>query len=911
MRDWKKYVREQLPPLGLNGAREQEIVEEIAQQLDDAHSEAISRGASPAEAEAHAVAQISDWPALAREIRRAESPVTNQISSRVPQEWRAAVQEENIRHRRGGNVFADLMQDLRFAFRMLRKNPGFTAVVVLTLTLGIGANTAIFSVINAVLLRPLPYDDPSRITKLNYVYSNGEGGDGFTVRQFRFLRENPPASFETVAAYRGAGTLALKQQDKLDWVSAMQVTEDFFSVFAVSPALGRGVERSETQPGAPLSVILSDGLWRRSFAADPKVIGAVVTLDEIPYSVIGILPRDFKLIEQPSDIFIPLQLGNTLGDQGTNTYIAGRVKPGVSLKQAQSEMKLLFPQLPDKNGIAAIVPLSYQQALAGDLRPNLLILFGAVGLLLLIACANVASLILTRASSRAREISVRLALGAGRGRLLRQFLTESLVMATIGSAVGLVAAFWALRSLVALIPWDLPSGEASVSMDGAVFAFTLGTAILTSIIFGLASFWQITRTSLVTALKEGGMKGGGAARNRLRSVLVIGEVALSLTLLVGAALLAETLYNLHRENLGFDPENVVTFVTPFPNVKPLTPERIWQFEQDVLARIQSIPGVISAASVSAAPLTNQANVPAQVAGMNDPKHSWGGTEIRAVTDRYFKTMRIPLLKGREIQETDIATGAPVAVINEALAKRWWPDSKPIGQQIVIGEFRGRQLFNPPDPPREVVGVVADVKNVLLNQPAPPMVYVATGKKSIQMGGSTAWVIRSTPNAELGAAIRRTITEMDPRQRILRLKNMTEVVGNSIAAQRFDAMLMGLFACVALVLASVGTYGVLSLFVTQRTHEIGIRMALGAQPGQVLRLVVGHGLILAVAGVAIGVGAALGLTRFLRTILYHVQATSIAPYAVAAAALVTVALLASYIPARRATKVDPLVALHYE
>jgi putative ABC transport system permease protein len=911
MRKWKQYVREHLPPLGLSGAREDEIHEEIAQQLDDAFSEAISRGLTREQAEAHTVAQISNWSALAQEIRRAENPVTTQISARVPQEWRAAVQEENLRKHRGGNMFADLMQDLRFALRMLRKNPGFTAVVVLTLALGIGANTAIFSVINAVLLRPLPYADPSRIAALDQTDKEGEVTYGFTVPQFRFMRENHPQTFDSIAAYRSAGTLALKQHDKLDWVSTAAVTEDFFRVFGASPVLGRGILLNETQPGGARSVILTDALWRRTFNGDPAAIGKQISVDDSPFIVVGILPRDFKFIEHPADIFIPLQLGNTLGDQGINTSIAARLAPGVKFAQAKTELQAIFPQLPDKNSFAGLSATSYQQALAGDLRPNLLILFGAVALLLLIACANVASLILTRAGSRAREISVRLALGAGRARLLRQFLTESLVMAMIGAVVGLLAAFWALRSLVALIPWDLPTGAASVSMDGSVFAFTLGTAIFTSILFGLASFWQITRTSLVTALKEGGMKGGGAARNRLRSVLVIGEVALSLTLLVGAALLAETLYNLHHENLGFDPENVVTFVTPFPNVKPLTPERIWQFEQDVLTRIQSIPGVISAASVSAAPLTNQSNVPVQVAGMNDPKHSFGGTEIRAVTDRYFKTMRIPLLKGREIQESDIATGAPVAVINEALAKRWWPDANPIGQQIVIGEFRGRQLFNPPDPPREVVGVVADVKNVLLNQPAPPMVYVATGKKSIQMGGSTAWVIRSTPNSELGVAIRRTITEMDPQQRILRLKNMTEVVGSSIAAQRFDTMLMGLFACVALLLASVGIYGVLSLFVTQRTHEIGIRMALGAQPGQVLRLVVGHGLILAVAGVAIGVGAALGLTRFLKTILYHVQATSVAPYAIAAAALVIVALLASYIPARRATKVDPLVALRYE
>jgi len=910
MPDWKEYVREHLPPLGLNGVREHEIVDEIAQQLEDAYSEAVVRGVSPEEAETRAAAQISDWAALEQEIRRAERPVANEIAVRVPKNLRAAVQEENIRKRRGGNMFADLLHDLRYALRLLRKNPGFTAVVVLTLALGIGANTAIFSIINAVVLRPLPYSDPSRIAALGQTAKDGEFTYAFTVPQFRFLRENHSQTLEAIGAYRGSGTFALKQQDKLEWVSAVSVTEDFFRVFGVSPVLGRAVQLNETQPGGANSVILTDALWRRMFGGDPGVIGQQISLDDSPYTVVGILPRDFKFIENPADIFIPLQLGNTLGDQGTNTEIAARLAPGADLAQAQSQLQAIFPQMPDKSSFVGVSAAPYQKALAGDLRPNLLILFGAVGLLLLIACANVASLILTRASSRAREISIRLALGAGRGRLLRQFLTESSVMAVIGAGVGLLAALWALRSLVAAIPWDLPTGAASVSIDGSVFAFTLGTAILTSVFFGLASFWQITRMNLVNALKEGGMNGG-ASRNRVRNVLVIGEVALSLTLLVGAALLAQTLYNLHRENLGFDPENVVTFVTPYPNVRPLTPERIWQFEQDVLARIQSIRGVTSAAAVSVAPLTNQSNVPVQVAGMNDPKHSFGGAEIRAVTDRYFQTMRIPLLRGREIQGDDITTGAPIAVINETLAKRWWPDSNPIGQQIVIGEYLGRQLFNPPDPPREVVGVVADVKNVLLSRPAPPMVYIAAGNKSIQLGGSTAWVIRSAPNAELGSAIHSTITTMDPQQRILRLKTMTEVIGSSIAAQRFDALLMSLFACVALALASVGIYGVLSLFVTQRTHEIGIRIALGAEPLQVLRLVVGQGLILAVIGVAIGIGAALGLTRFLTTILYHVTATSVAPYAIGGFALVIVALFASYIPARRATKVDPLVALRYE
>jgi putative ABC transport system permease protein len=919
MPDWKQFVRSQMPPLGLSGAREAEIVEELAQQLEQAFNEAVARGATVEQAEARAAAQVRDWRALGAEIRRAETPAMKHATSeaasraaaRLPEPWRGALHEENFREHRGGNMFADLVQDLRYALRILRKSPGFTMVVVLTLALGIGGNTAIFSVVNAVLLRPLPYSDPSRIAQFGQASKSGEDNYSFTTPQFRFFREHPAQAFDAIAAYRGAGTLELKQQDKRDWVKTMGVTEDFFRVFGTSPALGRGVERSETQPGSGHSVILTDGLWRRTFGGDPSVIGTELTLNDTPYTIVGILPRDFAFIEQPTDMFMPLELGNSLSDQGTNTSIVGRVRPGVNLRQAQTELNVLLSQLPDKNGVMGISATPYQQALAGDLRPNLLVLLGAVGLLLLIACANVASLILARASSRTREMSVRLALGAGPGRLLRQFLAESFVMAAMGAAAGLLAAYWVLRSLVTAIPWDLPMGADSISIDSSVFAFTLGTAVFTSVLFGLASFWQTTRMSLVSTLKEGSRQGGGTAHNRIRSVLVIGEVALSLTLLVGAALLAETLYNLHREKLGFDPENVLTMVTPFSNEKTQSAARTWGYEQDLLARIQAIPGVTSAAVVTVAPLTGQSNLPVQAAGMNDDKHSIGGMELRAVSSRYFQTMRIPLLKGREFQESDTSAGAPVAIINDRVARRWWPDANPIGQQIVVGEYKGRQLLNPPLPPIEVVGVVADVKGMMLGMPAPWMVYVPAAQNKVQMGGGTAWVIRGAPNAELGAAIRQAVKEMDPQQRILGMKTMSAVIGSSVAGQSFDALLMGLFACVALVLASVGIYGVLSLFVNQRTHEIGVRMALGAQPRQVLRLVVGQGFILAVIGVAFGVGAALGLTRFLSSLLYQVRATSIAPYAVGAAVLILVALLASYIPARRATKVDPLVALRYE
>ncbi len=820
--------------------------------------------------------------------------------------------KEECRDMRRMNWFEDAVHDFRYALRLLRKSPGFTAVVVLTLALGIGANTAIFSVVNAVMLRPLPYPESSRISQLGLVYKNGEIVYSHTVPEFNFLRDNSSAVFDSVAGYRGGGTVALKQQNKLDWVEAQTVTDDFFRALGVQPAIGHEISRADTQPGSPSTAVISDPLWRRTFSADPAIVGSQIKLDDENYTVVGVLPRDFTFIEHPADIFISLKLGHNLGDTGTNTAIIARLKSGINFAQAQTEMNILHSQLPDREGSVGLAASSYQQALTGDMRPSLFVLFGAVGLLLLIACANVASLILARASSRVREMSIRLAMGARRGRLLRQFLTESFVMALIGAGVGLLAAYWALHSLVSSIPWDLPSQADSVRIDMNVLGFAIGTAILTSVIFGLASFWQTARMKLYEVLKEGGRQGaGGAAHGRIRSVLVIAEVALSLALLVGAALLVQTLYNLRHVDLGFDSTNLVTLSTPFPSVKPLTPSRVWNFEQQVLERVRSIPGVTAAATVAVAPLTGWSNFPTQVAGLNDAAHSWGGTEIRPISTGYFKTMRIHLLQGRELQESDSAAGTPVAVINENLAKRWWPKSSPLGQQIVIGEYLGKNYMNGVDPPRVVVGVVADVKALSLSRNAPPTVYIPAPQDEMMMGGSTAWVIRTAPNADVAQGIRQAILSVDPGERVVGLRTMSDVIKISVASQTFNATLNGLFAGLALALASVGIYGVLSLFVTQRTHEIGIRMALGAQPGQVMRSVVGQGLILALIGVTIGIGASLGLTRFLKKLLFGVEATSFAPYVIAAVSLIVVALLASYIPARRATKVDPIIALRYE
>lgn len=802
-------------------------------------------------------------------------------------------------------------QDLRFAARMLGKNPGFTGVAVLTLALGVGANTAIFSVVNAVLLRPLPYPGSERIARVGFQAKN-DIFDDVTVSQLEFLRDHAGPVFDSVAGFQGSNTLEVKQPDRIGWLRALRVSADFFRVLGIHAALGREFTRKETQRGSSPSIILSDSAWRSTFGANPEMIGKPVRLNQDVYTVVGVLPGDFVFLEDPVDAFVPLQPSDSLGDRGLNTSTIARLKPGVNLAQAQTEMAVLFPEIPDKNSnFLGVGVVNYQRLLTGDIRPSLLVLLGAVGLLLLIACVNVASLVLARTYSRTREISVRLALGAGRRRLACQLLTEGFLMAILGASAGLLLAFWGLNALASTVPWELHVPATSIRIDGRVFAFALGITVVTSLVFGLASLWQTMRTNLISGIKgEATLGSASAAHRRMRSALVISEMAFSLMLLIGAAFLAESLYRLHQERLGFDPNNVLRLSVVYPSGISSSEERTRAFEKQLLDRIQALAGVSSAALVNVVPLDGQGNVPAQLAGQNDAEHSIGAMEIRRMSQGYFDTMRIPLLAGRGVQESDV-TGAPlVAVISQSLARRWWKGKSPLGDHVIIGEFMGRPLWEPPPPPREIVGVVGDVKGRSLSRPAPPMVYIPL-VQAAGMDSAAEYVVRAAPGLDLGPALRQAVMEVNPELRITSLRAMSEVVSGSVAAQRFDALLMILFAAVALGLASVGIYGVLNLFVNQRTHEIGVRMALGAESGQVLLLVVRQGLLLALMGIATGISGGFALVRFLGGLLYGVSAKSVGPYAAGSLILVLVALCAIYIPARRAASVDPLVALRYE
>ena len=826
------------------------------------------------------------------------------------------------------------LADIRFALRMLGRNPGFTSVAVLTLALGIGANTAIFSVVNAVMLRPLPYPEPGRIVQLSQIMQGGESMNAFTVSQFQFLRDTTSNAFESIAAYRGNGTVTISYGTRMDWANSIAVTDNFFRVLRVNPALGREITRGETQPGSSRSVLLSNAIWQKTFESDPGVIGTQVLLDNRPYTIAGVLPPEFHFVEQPADLFVSFPLGDTAGDRGTNTEVIARLNTGASVNAARGRLSAIHAQMPDRGNAISLDAGSYQTVMVGDVRKDLLVLFGAVGLLLVIACANVASLLLARANARTKEMSVRLAIGAGRARLLRQFLTESFVMALIGGAVGLVAAVWAVRVLSAAIPWHLPEGMNAISVDANVLIFTLMAAALTSLFFGFASFWQTTRADIGEMLKQGGRVYGGAAGSRMRNILVIGELAIAVALLVGAALLGRTLYNLRNEKLGFDVKNMLMVSVPMPRRFPPiqarsmayeqktlslpnlssspTWARRWVYEQDLLLKICALPGVVSAAIVNVAPLSGQGNFPTQAAGLNDPAHSIGGTEIRVISQRYFDAMKIPLIDGRGFADSDAPGANPVVIINETLAKRWWHGKSALGEHVQFASYRGKSMMNPPDTPREVVGVVGDVKGMALTRPAPPMLYIPAPQDPGVMNAATVeLMIRTAPKANLAAAIRQTAGAMNPDQRAVTIRAMSDVVSSTISGQSFNAMLVGLFAAVALALASVGIFGVLNFHVQQRTREIGIRVALGAEPSQLLRMVLGQGLLLAAVGVLIGAAAALGLTRFLKSMVYNVATTSASSYVAGAALVIGVTLVASYIPARRAMKVDPIIALRHE
>lgn len=819
--------------------------------------------------------------------------------------------KEECRDSRGISMFDVAMQDLRYALRVLFKSPGFTVVAVLSLALGIGANTAVFSLVNAVLLRPLPYPQPERIVHLTRQIG-GEFYDALSIPQMQFWQEHSTV-FASIAGHRGTGERTLVAGLMRDPIKATAITTDFFRTLGIAPVLGREFEPDETRPGGPRGIILSDALWRRIFSADPNVLGRAVTLDEDSYTVVGVLPPSFWF-PQATDAFTPLRPSGGLMDTGTNTEVLARLRPGITPQQAQAEMATIFESyrrafpnrvFREERGIQ-LVP--YRDRLVGEVRTNLLVLFGAVLLLLLICCSNLASLLLARLAARQKEIAIRLALGGGRARLLGQFLVENLVLGVMGGCAGVLTGYALLRGLIALVPFDLPV-SAPVRLDGMVLLFAAAIALGTVVFFSVPPVLSSRRLDANTALNSAGRSAGtGPSTQRARSVLVVAEVALSVALLVSAGLLIQTLYRLHHEHLGFSTENLLTFNTPFAPEHRRNPAEQWSYERAIMERLQAIPGVRSVAAANSLPLAGWNNIPTQREG--HPEQSIGGMEYRIVTPGYFEAMSIPVLRGRTLTAGDTRSSTPVMVVNETVARAWWPKENPIGDHVVVGRFKQREFPEALELPREVVGVVGDTKTASIKFAAQPTVYIPAPQAAHE-GNRMSWVVRYAVSEGLAEQIRRAVTGVDPAQRITRLQSMTQLVAAGTSDSRFDAWLFGSFAGLALALTAIGVYGLLSFSVAQRRREIGTRIALGATRPDILRMVLKHGVGLTTAGLVLGLAGAFATTRLLAALLYGVRPKDPFSFVAVAALLLAVGLAASYLPARRATKVDPIVALRYE
>ncbi len=812
-----------------------------------------------------------------------------------------------------------LWQDIRYGMHMLLKSPSFTLVAVVALALGIGANTAIFSVVNAVLLRPLPYKNPERLVMMWQTnLRQGIGQDSVAAPNFLDWREQSQ-SFEHMAAYRGQ-SFNLTVGDKPEQLPGAVVSASFFQVLGVKAALGRLPQTEVDQPGGNLVAVLSHGLWQRHFGADPNLIGKPLTLNGESFTAVGIMPPGFKYPLDDTEVWalskravpeLPITIpgiDDPLTLRGaTYLKVIARLKPGVSLTQAQAEMATVshrLEQYEDNEGVGVkIIPL--QEQLVGDSRLVLLVLLGVVGFVLAVACANVANLLLARAAVRQKEIAIRHALGASRWRLARQLLTESVLLSVIGGVLGLVLAWWGIDLLMASIPEEIPRVK-EVSLDPYVLGFTFAVSVLTGVLFGLAPALGASKPDLNSVLKEGGRTSTESIRrNRVRSLLVVSEVALALVLLVGAGLMMQSFLRLSEVNPGFNPENLVTAGLWLPQFKYPEDAQQVAFYTKLLERVAQLPGVSSSAAISVLPLTgSNVSTSPRVEGRPEPDEGERSeVQLRSVSPGYFRTMGIPLLQGRDFSTRDDEDAQGVVVISEAGARRLFGSKDAaMGERLdYVGDMEIHSWS-------EIVGVVGDVHESGLDQEATAEVYAPYRQlPSAFMSVVTRSALDPT---NLTNAIRREVQAIDKDQPILEARTMNERIAESIAARRFSMQLFAVFAGIALVLAVVGIYGVMSYTVARRTHEIGIRMALGAGRGDVLHMVVGQGMILAAVGISIGVIAAFALTRVISSMLYGVSATDPVTFVGVAMLLTIVALVACYIPARRATKVDPMVALRY-
>ena len=810
-----------------------------------------------------------------------------------------------------------LLADLRYGARMLARSPLFTVAAVLALALGIGANTAIFSLINTVLLRPLPYRDPGRLVKL-WTQFTGIGlpndQNWFSAPEFADLRSKA-RSLSHAAVYRPIGMNFSAGGGMPERIDGAAVSTSLFPMLGVEAQLGRVFLPEEDATGRqPDVVLISHGLWQRRFGGDRTVVGRKVFLSGRGFTIAGVLPPGFQYPDE-AEIWTPLAFSsddlspNRRGNHGLQ--VLARVKPELSLEQARADLKAAAngvtqdnPQYPYAKFNFTFLMTPLLEEMVGDIRTALWILMGAVGFVLLIACANVANLMLARASAREKEIAVRAALGAGRARLIRQMLTESVLLSLVGGLAGLALAYWGLRVLVATSATILPR-VAQTQLDGWVLAYTMGISLATGLLFGLAPAWQASGARSQDALKEGGRgASAGTGAQRLRRLLVVGEIALSLVLLAGAGLLIKSFLRLQQVDAGFRPENVLTMVVSLPTAKYGQQPQWRSFFRDLMERVRRLPGVQSAGAVSVLPTTGNSSgtVTVDTAAV-PPDQTTPEADQRPVLPGYFETMGIALIRGRYLDERDTETSQPVAVIDETMAKTYWPNDDPVGRRI---KRSGRQSTNPW---LTVVGVVKHVRNRTLEAASRVQLYWPHAQNP---SPTMSLTLRTTADPRpLGASVQRQVLDLDPDQPVYRVRTMEEVLAESMARRRLSMLLLGIFAGVALLLAGVGIYSLMSWFVTQRAHELGIRMALGAGRLHLLRMVVGQSLVLTLAGISLGLAGSAMLAGLMSTLLFHVKASDPPTFLLVALTLVMVGLAASYLPARRATQVDPIHALRQE
>lgn len=800
-----------------------------------------------------------------------------------------------------------LFQDLRYGIRTLLKQPGFSMVAIIILALGIGASTAIFTVVNAALIRSLPYRAPEQLYHLwettpQKEYARRE----FSYPDYQDYQQNQV--FDGVAAYTGGGGI-LTGYGEPERIFSPGASANFFTTLGVEPFLGRTFQPGEDKPGAPRVVVLSYGWWQRRFGGDQNILGQSLTISGLPYTVVGILPPGFQFALRPADVWLPYQPGEA---QLTRRFMHGtnmiaRLKSDVPLAQAQTAMSEIASRIEREHQAShagttvTLIPL--QEQMIGQVKPILLLLLGAVGFVLLIACANVASLLLTRSLARQKEVAIRAALGAGRGRIVRQLLTESVLLSVAGGVAGLLIARWSIDGLVAVLPQTqlnaLPFLN-NLHVDGGILAFACGLSLVTGVVFGLAPALQTARLDLQEALKEGGRSASSSGRQRLRSTLVVTEIALAVVLLVGAGLMMKSLLRLLQVNLGFNPENVLTMTVALPASKYSEPQRRIQFHTALQERISALPGVSGVGAVNILPLTGGNTTRFTIEG--DPAPPPGQeieANIRVSDEHYFQTLGVPLLAGRFFDARDTADAPDVVIINKSLADRVFAGRDPIGRRLNYGSNFGAEV---------IVGVVGDVKITGLDDAIKPVVYNPLRQSAPVASG---FVVRTQVDpAAVINAIRNECRALETDAALFNVRTVEEIMADSPAAftRRLPALLIGIFAGVALLLAAVGIYGVVAYSVRQQTHDIGVRMALGAQVSDITKMVLRQGLALALAGIGVGTLAAIFLTRLLGSLLFEVKPSDPLTFVVVASVLCAVSLLACWVPARRAAKVDPLDAL---